>query len=604
MNIFRQNLNQSVSSHLQKLGKIFSCKSSCKVEDLIEDNKENKKPTNNQKNYCNKHIKPLSYYCKTCKFFLCILCCSEHSTLSTSNHEYIELQNMDSYVEKETIKLINEAISIHESLKNEEKLQNLPDYLKDFEEGVAWIDTLKNECIGLIEKHFHSLSEDYLNLFKSLPCKFQKDALELAMNEFIEKIEKLENKETNTQHSKKQKVKNVYDLIPEIKQFNELKYENELEILKRSFNLLMNFPVFSSKKPVLPKININNSNSLENYLIDWVSLIGPTENPYDQLKKIRLSLDNYYSPQYENYLARIDNFNEQLILYNISAQNEEKVCLASENEIPCNHGLIITPSLDILLVGGQFRDGKISNDLFYCSPMSSNPESEGNDLPLIKKSQMSVNRVHHSLCYVADTLFCFGGRNNEKASLNSCEKYKVSEDKWENIASMHYERCSFGTSSFSNAFVFAFFGCQNDCLEKYDINRNTWEIIKPINFNTSFIANNVGCLQINPNQILILGGVHEKETSIENDRNDNECLQRGLLYNVSENSITNLGDILGVPLVNPSQVIISNKNIYCLGESEYVRGLHFSLKNEFDWIFRMKNGKNFEVIDLFCLDKN
>ena len=513
---------------------------------------------------------------------------------------------MENYVQKEIQRLMKEAIFMSENLKNEEKLQSLPDYQKDYEEGIALFERLKKECFDVIEKHFNSLSDDYLNLFKSLPCKFQKDALELAINEFIDKIEKCEKreiKETKSQNSK-QKVKNIYDFIPEIKQFDELKYENELEILKKSFEVLANFPSFSSKKPVLPKISINHSNSLESFLIDWVSLIGPTENPYDQLKKIRLTLENYYNPQYENYLARIDSFNEQLVLYNISSQNEEKVCLSTESEIPSNHGLLLTPSLDILIVGGQYKDGRISNDLYYCSPMNTNPDYEGADLPLIKKSNMNIHRIQHSLCFIENTLFCLGGKNNEKNKLNSCEKYNILEDKWEMIASMNYERVEFGTAIFNNSFIFAFFGNQVDYFEKYDIQRNIWEIIKPINSNPCFRGNNVGCIQINPNQILILGGIQEKTTNeVDNEKKENESLKRGLLYNATENNLINLGDIFGIPLINPSQMIISNKKMYCLGESEDKKGMHFNLKNEFDWVFRMKNGKCFDVIDLLYLNK-
>lgn len=600
-----KNFSQNVSTHLEKIGKIFSCKTSCKVDDLFEDiNKENKKPSNAQKHYCNKHIKPLSFYCRTCKLFLCVLCCSEHSSLySKKSHEYIELQNMDNFVEKEIDYLKNEAFSITEQLNNQAKLQMLPDYQREFEEGLGLIEILKKDAIEMVEKHFNSLSEDYLNLFKSLPCKFQKDALELAMVNFIEKIGKIP---LNLQKpAKEHKLKNIYDFIPIVKQFNELDNHNNLDILRKSLDILMNFPNSSSKKAVLPKISINPLFSMENSLNDWVSLIGPTENPYDQLKKIRLSLDDYFGTQFENYLVRIDSFNEQLILYNISTHNQEKVCLATEKEIPNNHEIIVTPSLDILIVGGKFKTGEISNDLFYCSPMSST-DYEGNDLPLIQKSNMNVSRLGHSLCFVDGTLFCFGGRNSEGNRINSCEKYEILEDKWEMIAPMNYDRSEFGVSNFNNSFIFAFFGCEHDFFEKYDIQQNKWEVIKPINYDQSLRANNMGCIQVNPNQILLLGGVYEieKDDEIKGQKmKERKGLGRGLLYNVGENNLINLGEVSPVVLMNPSQMIISNKSIYCLGSNEKDKDCKYNLDQEFEWVYRMKNGKTFDVIDMFYLNK-
>lgn len=597
MKTFKENINQSFSSHFEKLGKIFSCKQSCKVDDLFEDNKENKKPTSNQKNYCNDHIKPLSYYCKSCKMFLCVLCCSEHSNFKSSNHEFIELQNMDSFIIHEVERLAKESITIQEKLQTDEKLQSLPDYQKEFEEGLETLSLLKKECIEKIENHFNSLSEDYLNLFKSLPCKFQKDALSIAINDYIHKIQTIEKKEreSNNIENKKKKMKNIYDYIPEIKKFNEIQLENEFEILKKSFNVLVNFQNISQKKAVLPKINVNPIQKFESNLIDWVSLIGPTDNPYDQFKKIRLSLENYFNPQYENYLARADSFNEQLILYNISTQSEEKVCLAAESEIPTDHALIVTPNLDILIVGGQKKDKTISKDVFFCSPLSSNPESEGEDLALVKKANMEFERIDHAVCLAENVLFCFGGRNNQFDVLNSCEKYLIAEDKWENIAPMNFGRKKLGATTFNNSFIYVFFGCENDNFEKYDIRKNCWEVIQPINSHVCFKANHVGCLQINPNQILIVGGTQEK--TIENERKEEEGVKRGILYNVSENNLINLGSVMGVELNNPSQMIISHKNIYCLGRTDS------SNKNENEWIFRMKNGRSFETLGLIHYSK-
>ena len=153
-----KNFSQNVSTHLEKIGKIFSCKTTCKADDLFEDNnKENKKPSNAQKHYCNKHIKPLSYYCRTCQFFLCVLCCSDHSSaFSKKSHEYIELQNMDSFVEKEIEYLKEEAVSITEELKNQAKLQMLPDYQKEYEDGISSIELLKKNAIEMVERHFTS----------------------------------------------------------------------------------------------------------------------------------------------------------------------------------------------------------------------------------------------------------------------------------------------------------------------------------------------------------------------------------------------------------------------------------------------------------------
>lgn len=587
-------MKQAFSEHFEKISKIFSCKSTCKA-DLLTEDKENQKPSiNAQKNYCNQHIKPISYYCKSCKIFLCVLCCQKHSEIKEIAHEYIELQNMEGYTRQECQKILQEATKMHENIKNEEKFQFLPDYQMEFEEGVNNLENIKKQCINIVELFFSNITEDYLNLYKSLPCKFQKNSLEIALNSFIEKLEKTQEKNNaNDTGSNKKKLKNIYEIIPEIKQFNEMQLDSELELLKKSFNVLLNFSSLSSKKPILPKISLNpTKNTLEAFLADYVTLIGPTENQYDQLKRLRITLPNYYNPQYENYLARIDSFNEQLILYNISNNTEEKVCLSAANseEIPNNHALILTPNLEILIVGGRLKNGKATSNVFFCSPMSSSPEeSESSELLLQKRASMNENRENHSLCYTNNTIFCLGGENETIGKLNSCEKYDLLQDRWDRIADMNLKRTSFGACSFNENFIYTFFG--NEFIEKYDIQKNVWEILKPINYSPCFQCEKIACLQINPNQILMLGGSKEFENE---EKMLSGYLKRGILYNVSENNLINLGEISSIPLKNASQIIIKDKNLYCLGEKED----DFGWKFDFEWVFKMKNGRGFEIIDM------
>lgn len=594
--------NQRVSTHLSKLSELFSCKSSCKV-DIFSEDKENKNPCNSQKNYCQAHLKPISYYCTECQQFLCILCCQPHSqSLASQPHEFLELQSLETYKSKEIEKFLKEAREMLEKAQNDQKFLNLPDYQPEFQEIVDSLQQIKQDCLAIIENFFNTLTEDSLNLFKSLPCKFQKDSLELALSSFIQKLEETEalrENETKTNKSNKTATinKNLYEVIPEIKHFNEKNYRTELELLKKSFSVLQNFPLFSSKKPVLPKICQDSSQNLNDFLQNWVNLIGPTENPYDQLRKLRVSAENYYNPSYENYLARVDSANEQLFLYNLSTNTEEKVCLSCDFAIPKDNSLIITPDLQIILTGGVNSQQEVSDDVFFCAPNCENEEVDGVscELALRKKQKMLEKRVYHCLCYAKGAVFCFGGRDFNGKTLSSCEKYCVETDQWSSISAMRAAKQQASACVFNNSWIYVF--SAEDFVEKYEIEKNRWESIKPINFNHCLQAFSLATVQINPNQILVLGG--EKHKEIE-EKTAKVYSKNAFLFNIAENNLVSLGNLLPEPLVEPSQIVVCEKNVYFLGKREKnsekkERG--FNWKTEFEWVFRIKNGKEGEIID-------
>lgn len=214
---------------------------------------------------------------------------------------------------------------------------------------------------------------------------------------------------------------------------------------------------------------------------------------------------------------------------------------------------------------------------------------------------MQTERVDHAVCLVENALFCIGGRNSTQSRMRHCERYKIAEDKWESIAPMNIERSKHGVCPFNNSMILVFWGSTDESFEKYDIQRDFWELIRPINALPCFNTSKPGALQINPNQILIVGGTQEK-ASPETEKKETEGLHRGLLYNVNENNLINLGNVFGVPLIEPSQMVVSEKSIYCLGRNEGNARERFSLKNQFEWVFRMRNGRGFEAIA--CLEYN
>jgi len=92
-----------------------------------------------------------------------------------------------------------------------------------------------------------------------------------------------------------------------------------------------------------------------------------------------------------------------------------------------------------------------------------------------------------------------------------CEKYSVKNDTWERIAMMHQARSRTAACLFDRKFIYVFFGTNSygnnvRTIERYDIEKNQWDIVEPVNQIPGIETTCGAAVQINSHQIILFGG--------------------------------------------------------------------------------------------------
>lgn len=151
---------------------------------------------------------------------------------------------------------------------------------------------------------------------------------------------------------------------------------------------------------------------------------------------------------------------------------------------------------------------------------------------------MEIGRADHTLLMVnANEIYVFGGMAHCKAagekgveSLNSCEVYSISEDKWKTLESFSHRRQQCSVCHFNEHYIFMFGGkCLKpramiggkepydfvDIVEVYEIDKKTWKTINYISDPSRLQVVLAGSAQIAGSQILIFGGLVPSDSIIE-----------------------------------------------------------------------------------------
>ena len=120
---------------------------------------------------------------------------------------------------------------------------------------------------------------------------------------------------------------------------------------------------------------------------------------------------------------------------------------------------------------------------------------------------MITKRGCFSAVFHEGYVFVFGGLNYTEKILKKCERFSVSDNKWEPIADMGEPRKNSSACTLTTDTIYIFGGSSqsqsSDTIEQYSIATNTWNTLKvklpsPISFLTSF--------KVSQTQILLLGG--------------------------------------------------------------------------------------------------
>eukprot|EP01022_Parablepharisma_sp_SALTPOND_P028023 TRINITY_DN68_c0_g1_i1.p1 TRINITY_DN68_c0_g1~~TRINITY_DN68_c0_g1_i1.p1 ORF type:complete len:1090 (-),score=67.69 TRINITY_DN68_c0_g1_i1:3620-6889(-) len=143
--------------------------------------------------------------------------------------------------------------------------------------------------------------------------------------------------------------------------------------------------------------------------------------------------------------------------------------------------------------------------------------SEGTCIETYKESMVHTHYAHGMLFTIPDQLIVISGFNHEHKPTKHCEKYVLSQNKWQEIAPLQYPRGFFATCVFEQQFIYVFGGCLDPThrevtgkIECYRTLVNRWEEVKLLlNHGWKPRVGAMAC-QIDEDAVLVFGGI-EKE---------------------------------------------------------------------------------------------
>jgi len=150
---------------------------------------------------------------------------------------------------------------------------------------------------------------------------------------------------------------------------------------------------------------------------------------------------------------------------------------------------------------------------------------------------MITKRGCFSTVFHEGLVFVFGGLNYTEKVLRKCERYMVSENKWDAIADMIEPRKNSSACTLTADTIYVFGGSSHatslDSIEQYSISANAWTLLKirmpsPVSFLT--------CFKVSQTQILLLGGSVKEQSRRAQSYKTNQVL----LFDVISPRITKI----------------------------------------------------------------
>ena len=338
----------------------------------------------------------------------------------------------------------------------------------------------------------------------------------------------------------------VYSLVQEIHETFNIKINQKFFETNNIEKININTLIQNNKD----NIGINNSSSLfmnhnEIYLVEENSeLKNLIEDLCNFVNNLEINLESKYiwfepnsSNIYQIILDKKNVLKTEQIDYKYITNG------ASDNE---NININNNNNKKYFLFNDEFRISNTYGDLIYISGGVSyinNTKKILNTLheysltqkTLKEKQHMKIGRIYHGIILINDILYICGGLDQNLTALNSCEKYIIKENKWENISSMKEPISKINLVQIDDKAFASFGGIKNDNVFNYNIHyyridTNTWFILENFVMPKGILF--PGLCKINEKYILILGGIKENgEESNEVFRMD---ISRGNLEQIDK----------------------------------------------------------------------
>ena len=215
-------------------------------------------------------------------------------------------------------------------------------------------------------------------------------------------------------------------------------------------------------------------------------------------------------------------------LVTFNPKNNENVERNFSSNLQLGEGFasIFTEAAVFYLTGGE-----IKNEITSVNIGIQNIEK---DFQILKN--MQDERRNHAMIKINRTIYVIAGYNKKKSILRKCEKYDIIKNNWIQIAPLNDERNFLSSTVVNKRIIYVFGGNLSqdkgytDIFEKYDTESSIeWNKII-INKNEQWsVRYGLGSIQISNNEILIFGGLSE-----------NEYYMDSFIFDIKKNQLTKI----------------------------------------------------------------
>ena len=232
------------------------------------------------------------------------------------------------------------------------------------------------------------------------------------------------------------------------------------------------------------------------------------------------------APDKGRFMYWVEWFNRNIYRYDISIERWARINISNMEEFLNKQNSdwsfawgsrLVYANSSLYIIGGVGHEASATKSevlQFDC-------ESE----EIYRKKDMLERREGPGVVACTRFIYVLGG----KYSFNSCERFSITDNKWEMFSSMNYGRYQpVGVLMNDEKFIFVIGGHPEDTvgksIEKYSIDSNNWEII---NIVIDFPIINPGIVQVSHRKFALLGGKHSKSVMVFDvgDGNSNEIVR-------------------------------------------------------------------------------
>ena len=350
--------------------------------------------------------------------------------------------------------------------------------------------------VNKLEKLWHKHFEEYISYGEKAYEKYQElNDLKNKSKEYISQNNELK-KQNEALDERLKKLQKVHEELEEF----IFKLNNQIDELKTNREFLeCNIDALNNQIKSLESIT-KEKEEIYNKLSN--TLPSPETHKKSEEMKFKESTSLFYSTVVFGY----NQTNEILDIYHI-AMNKSLSFSSNKLNIPSNHGSVQIQD-DFYIAGGY--DSNLFNFL------NKTIKIKFVDLEYVKTENKAPLITHRSqnklLLFDFRTIYCLGGKSSGMKLLKSCERYNITQDKWEIAPNLNEGKFNISAVTMNETciYVFSVFLTVRskiiECLNPKQPSAK-WKIIK---FKKSEVWNRrdqMGCFQISENEVIIFGGI-------------------------------------------------------------------------------------------------